>query len=261
VLLLENYFDQNLPFSSFLSGERRRTKSVTVQVESGGIDVVLTMHQYEAIRDRAEIEKGRPVSSSLNCQIINTAIGSYSHLLIFVIGSIFGLLAPQIFQKVSVIVSQSQVAQINSDIVSFMHISDTHVDYFFNPNHSVPKGACHSCDLSHTCPKLSTIPKDFDVHLREQGYAFGRYGCNPPPLLFESLIQQMLEIDPAPPVIVFTGDISPHAYPDDYYEVTRATTVDELCRLKFDVTTLMIKQLVAGSLSLPGPLPDPPHEY
>jgi hypothetical protein len=228
-----------------------------------GLEVGSAMRSngYGAIGEKEEEdEKLQPASPY---QIVITFIRSHSHLMIFIIGLFLGLFFHQIIQNLSVTVSQWQLSASQTDVVSFMHISDTHVDYFFHPNHSVPKGACHSCDLTYTCPKLSTKTVEFDTRLREQGYAFGRYGCNPPPLLFKSLIQQMIAIDPTPPVIVFTGDISPHAYPSDYFEVTRETTVDELCELKFEVTTLMIKQLVAGSLfSLPLLLSVPfPHGY
>lgn len=72
----------------------------------------------------------------------------------------------------------------------------------------------------------------------------GRYGCNPPHLLFESLRMQMRSIDPNPKVIVFTGDISPHGYPDDDYKLDESTTLDDLCNTKFLVTKHLVEDLV-----------------
>jgi hypothetical protein len=54
----------------------------------------------------------------------------------------------------------------------------------------------------------------------------------------------MKSIDTDPKVIIFTGDISPHGYPDDKYTLTADTTVDDLCETKFLITRNMIRDLV-----------------
>ena len=92
-----------------------------------------------------------------------------------------------------------------SDVVMFFHISDTHIDLFFNPNETITKGVCHSCLLSHTCPEIPSNQTNYNLKLKQEGYAFGRYGCNPPYRLFTSLLHQMIQIDSNPSVIVFTG--------------------------------------------------------
>ena len=121
------------------------------------------------------------------------------------------------------------------------------------------KGVCHQCNLSSSvwgsrvfCPteKAQLLPeKESEAFNRESGYAFGRYGCNPPHLLWRSLHQQMQQIDPDPPVIVFTGDISPHGFPDDKYDLTEETDLSDLCETKFMVTRHMVRDLVS---SFPG---------
>ena len=134
-----------------------------------------------------------------------------------------------------------------------MHISDTHVDPFFDPTMSMMKGVCHRCDFNSKiwgnetfCPGKSEIKSDHDNDNtdRQLGYAFGRYGCNPPYLLWKSLYTHMKSIDPDPKVIVFTGDISPHGYPDDKFNLDADTTVDDLCPTKFLITRNMIRDLV-----------------
>ena len=54
----------------------------------------------------------------------------------------------------------------------------------------------------------------------------------------------MKSFDPQPKVIVFTGDISPHGYPDDKYTLTLDTRVSDLCETKFLVTRNMVRDLV-----------------
>jgi hypothetical protein len=113
-----------------------------------------------------------------------------------------------------------------------MHITDPHIDLFFDPMQSVAKGACHSCDLAkyHTPSRSSShsksninlsslvCPSEEEVKLHvervqlsdfptiERGdYLFGRYGCDPPLLLWTSLLASMQLQDASPAVIVFTG--------------------------------------------------------
>lgn len=89
-----------------------------------------------------------------------------------------------------------------------MHISDTHVDFFFDPTMSMQSGVCHSCSMSTSvhgkdaaCPtEVQSISASRAARLK-QGYSFGRYGCNPPEQLWESLHQQMAIIDPDPKVV------------------------------------------------------------
>lgn len=149
-----------------------------------------------------------------------------------------------------------------------MHISDTHIDPMFDAYQSMAAGVCHSCDLSSrvhgdkaSCPN-QFLPDSTQIRSRTSaGYAFGqssmqfisfishfactgRYGCNPPHLLFASLRAQMRSIDPHPKVVVFTGDISPHGYPDDNFNLKDSTKLDDLCDTKFLVTRHMVEDLV-----------------
>ena len=71
----------------------------------------------------------------------------------------------------------------DEDLHVIMHISDTHVDPFFDPTESMMKGVCHSCDFSSKvwgdktfCPGESGIKGDHDIDTidRQLGYAFGR---------------------------------------------------------------------------------------
>ncbi|CAE7448020.1 unnamed protein product, partial [Symbiodinium microadriaticum] len=54
----------------------------------------------------------------------------------------------------------------------------------------------------------------------------------------------MLTIDPNPKIIVFTGDISPHGYPDDNFKIKDDTELDDLCDTKFLVTKHLVEDLV-----------------
>lgn len=144
-------------------------------------------------------------------------------------------------------------ARQGEDLQAVMHISDTHVDPYFDPTESMMKGVCHRCDFNSkvwgkdtACPDKSELRADHDRDdiNRQLGYAFGRYGCNPPYMLWKSLHKHMQTIDADPKVIVFTGDISPHGYPDDKYKLKGDTTVDDLCETKFLVTRQMIRDLV-----------------
>lgn len=146
-----------------------------------------------------------------------------------------------------------RIAHEDEDYQAIIHISDTHVDPFFDPTVSMMKGVCHRCHFSSEvwgtdtlCPGESEIKGDHDADTvdRQLGYAFGRYGCNPPYLLWKSLYTHLKTIDPNPKVIIFTGDISPHGYPDDKYDLTASTTVDDLCETKFLITRNMIRDLV-----------------
>lgn len=129
-----------------------------------------------------------------------------------------------------------------------IHISDTHVDPFYDPAETLKAGVCHTCKFStevfgqdRKCP--NTVPTPDLQSQQEQGYAFGRYGCNPPHRLWHSLHQSLKTINPNPEVIVFTGDISPHGMPDDTEKVHKDSTVDDLCETKFIVTRQMIRDL------------------
>ena len=150
-----------------------------------------------------------------------------------------------------------------------MHISDTHIDPLFDPTMSMSTGICHSCELKRSVfGKDTKCPQEFlpnNAHIMSRtraGYSFGtgqytrtipaliglflagRIGCNPPHLLLESLRKKMLSIDPNPKIIVFTGDISPHGYPDDDFEVDDDTDLGDLCNTKFLVTKHLVEDLV-----------------
>jgi hypothetical protein len=163
-------------------------------------------YQYDSISREDDGVKGNEIGSPVSYQRINQSFFSfYSSYLIFFLGLLIGLFFHLITEKLSIQWSQWQLQRVTEDMVPLIHISDTHIDYFFSPNHSLSKGVCHSCELSYSCPTLLMNMTTYNSRLREQGYAFGRYGCNPPHLLFQSLLKQMKEIDPNPSVIVFTG--------------------------------------------------------
>jgi hypothetical protein len=134
-----------------------------------------------------------------------------------------------------------------------MHISDTHVDYFFDPTMSLSTGVCHSCMMSTkvygdktSCPHKVEPTLSYQQDLVNSGYAFGRYACNPPKQLWKSLHQQMLRIDPSPAVVIFTGDISPHGFPDDNFTPTKTMKASDPCDTKFVVTQKMVESLVGN---------------
>jgi hypothetical protein len=163
-------------------------------------------YQYNAIPGEENEKRDHEMDSLKTSHKINQSFFSFcSSYLIFFLGLVIGLLFHLLADELSIQWSQWQRQRVSGDMVSLMHISDTHIDYFFSPNHSLGKGVCHSCELSYSCPTLLTNMTIYNSQLREQGYAFGRYGCNPPHLLFRSLLQQMKEVDPNPSVIVFTG--------------------------------------------------------
>lgn len=152
---------------------------------------------------------------------------------------------------------ESQITQLRSSsstVSKVMHISDTHIDFFFDPNKSMKSGVCHTCKMSDKqfgfgtskCPQ--SIEPESDDRLKQstlisEGYSFGRYGCNPPEQLWKSLHKAMADIDPNPNVIIFTGDISPHGYPDDERNIKSTTKLEDLCTSKFDVTEKMVVDL------------------
>ena len=99
-----------------------------------------------------------------------------------------------------------------------MHITDPHIDIFFDPRESVPEGSQSSssgnanANSSFNCPSeedvVSHVSKvqNTDFTTTEQGdYLFGRYGCDPPLLLWTSLLAAMQRQDSSPSVVVFTG--------------------------------------------------------
>jgi hypothetical protein len=116
------------------------------------------------------------------------------------------------------------VQQQTATVHKIMHITDPHIDVYFDPEESVPKGGCHSCALatfnsSSPLPtnKLLKCPSEKDVKLHlaktsfshaQSKYVFGRYGCDPPLLLWTSLLAAMQHEDSSPPVVVFTGEFA-----------------------------------------------------
>ena len=78
--------------------------------------------------------------------------------------------------------------------IKFVHFSDTHIDPFFDPTESMAHGICHSCRLNAANPDFfcpnANLPHTSvdDVVLENDGYAFGRYSCNPPARLFFSFL-------------------------------------------------------------------------
>ena len=108
-----------------------------------------------------------------------------------------------------------------------IHITDPHIDIFFDPEQSVPRGGCHACDLSFSnsssdksslitkefrCPSEAQLAEEIALHAyagnvgdSQDNYIFGRYGCDPPLLLWTSLLSALKQEDPSPAVIIFTG--------------------------------------------------------
>lgn len=135
-----------------------------------------------------------------------------------------------------------------------MHISDTHIDFFFDPTRSMSGGVCHTCKMSNKvygddrlCPDSITPEANERTSqntLVREGYSFGRYGCNPPEQLWYSLHEQMMQIEQNPEVVIFTGDISPHGFPDDGFTSKMGIKLESLCDTKFLVTEKMVKDLV-----------------
>lgn len=133
--------------------------------------------------------------------------------------------------------------------VRFIHISDTHVDPYFDPAQSMKPGVCHSCQFNSKiyganvyCPEIIPgVSVASDIPIIQSGYAFGRYGCNPPSRLLHSLLHEIERQDPNPDFIVFTGDIAPHGFPDDTTKVSADTKLSDLCPTKLVIFRNHIK--------------------
>jgi hypothetical protein len=77
---------------------------------------------------------------------------------------------------------------------------------------------CHSCEFSTKvkgadgvfCPTELPATYGGESRLVDESFAFGRYMCNPPQRLLQSLIEHLKAQDADPKFIVFTGDIAPH---------------------------------------------------
>jgi hypothetical protein len=92
----------------------------------------------------------------------------------------------------------------------FFHISDTHIDPFFNPYMTSQPGVCASCKLNSNifgesayCPLQS--PFRSNVLNTKAGYAFGRYKCNPPPQLLASMLANIRLHQIQPAFFLITG--------------------------------------------------------
>eukprot|EP00123_Amoebidium_parasiticum_P010532 comp20168_c0_seq1/m.24977 comp20168_c0_seq1/g.24977 ORF comp20168_c0_seq1/g.24977 comp20168_c0_seq1/m.24977 type:complete len:558 (-) comp20168_c0_seq1:523-2196(-) len=138
-----------------------------------------------------------------------------------------------------------------NDTIMFFHISDTHVDPYFSPRKSMGSAICHACQFSQKvfgpksvyCPQEIPILMGGEAKLIHEGYAFGRYGCNPPPRLLESLVAHIKSVNPDPKFIIFTGDIAPHGYPGDNEKVTAKTKLSDLCQTKLLIMRQQIRYL------------------
>jgi len=202
--------------------------------------------EYEAVDD-CETAIPPTLSDSNKCCKKSNCLSLYSKVVVAVMTGLC------LFYLLHTTSDTAYYSSENDDYNIVMHISDTHIDPLFDPTMSMQAGVCHTCDLSTSvygkhalCPD-SFLPDYKRVATRSAlGYAFGRYGCNPPHLLWKSLYTHMKTIDPDPKVIVFTGDISPHGYPDDNYKVTKETRLEDLCATKFLVTKHMVEDLVAA---------------
>lgn len=129
----------------------------------------------------------------------------------------------------------------------FFHFADTHVDPFFEPTQTMGPCICHSCRFSQKvfgkdtfCP--TTLPNTEDQGIN-QGYAFGRYRCNPPVRLQTSLFEHLKKLDPSPHFIAHSGDIAPHGYPDDMSRPSANTKLSDFCMSKPIVFRHHIRQL------------------
>uniref|UniRef100_A0A6T2AYJ6 Calcineurin-like phosphoesterase domain-containing protein n=1 Tax=Eutreptiella gymnastica TaxID=73025 RepID=A0A6T2AYJ6_9EUGL len=148
-------------------------------------------------------------------------------------------------QYINPALPQSRLHDGDTDTVSrrakddgkfFIHISDTHHDPFFDPEATMGAAICHSCLFSEEvfgseayCPR--TLPTN-EASIEIGQYPFGRYGCNPPRRLVDSLYHAMKGIDAHPRFVVMTGDLAPHGYPGDKATLTNTTTFEDLCPTK-----------------------------
>jgi hypothetical protein len=162
-------------------------------------------HQYESI-DFASNHSSRRLKRAFFICVV------YSALLIA------GIVTLGIWQNI-------QVTETNDlGIQKVMHITDSHIDLFFDPMQSVTRGGCHSCTLakyaSSSPPTLVSsnssfecpLQKDIELYIAgtkpaQEHYLFGRYGCDPPLMLWNSLLAAMQLEDPSPSVVVFSGKV------------------------------------------------------
>jgi hypothetical protein len=121
----------------------------------------------------------------------------------------------------------------------FFHISDTHIDAFFNPYQSSQQGVCASCKLNSKiygdaayCPLSS--PFKANILNTKAGYSFGRYRCNPPPQLLASMLSHIRSHQRAPAFFLITGDIGAHGMPSDTFPVNEDSKLIDFCPTKFN---------------------------
>jgi len=126
------------------------------------------------------------------------------------------------------------------------------MDPFFDPTQTMGVSMCHACGFSEKlfgndahCPHTFPDSSSADGQLVGQGYAFGRYACNPPQRLIKSLFHHMQAMEPNPPFIVFTGDIAPHGYPGDRVTVTSNSVFSDFCSTKLDIMRQATKYFVS----------------
>jgi hypothetical protein len=72
---------------------------------------------------------------------------------------------------ITLLVWQAQGTQSFKHPISLhkvIHITDPHIDIFFDPDESVPKGGCHTCDFvfsSNSTSEAVSCPSEEDIHL------------------------------------------------------------------------------------------------
>eukprot|EP01127_Copromyxa_protea_P014298 TRINITY_DN3960_c0_g1_i1.p1 TRINITY_DN3960_c0_g1~~TRINITY_DN3960_c0_g1_i1.p1 ORF type:complete len:427 (-),score=52.13 TRINITY_DN3960_c0_g1_i1:28-1308(-) len=78
---------------------------------------------------------------------------------------------------------------------SFLHISDIHLDFGYNP----------SSNYHNLCREKPTVPVPDTTY----GY-YGKYGCDSPETLVDSAFQYMHKVEPNPDFILLGGDLPCH---------------------------------------------------
>lgn len=91
------------------------------------------------------------------------------------------------------------------DEISFFHVTDVHLDPHYDPAVSCTH-FCRNTGLSQTMTVCG--PTTLKDALTAAPY--GRFGCDAPPLLFDSATAHMKSVDAAPAFILVSGDLAAH---------------------------------------------------
>eukprot|EP00736_Rhodelphis_marinus_P003563 Rmarinus@m.23034 len=95
--------------------------------------------------------------------------------------------------------------------IQFFHISDVHFDPWYDPT-LTPETLCRPVDppknvlgLADPFTTLENKHSTFDEYV-----AFGKLGCDAPPLLLQETIKAMRHVNPRPEYLLVTGDFAAH---------------------------------------------------